>query len=250
MGTAMIRTTLNDLLCSADVEQTMRERIDEIAALLPETIPMFGFEQHNPHHDKTVWDHTVAVVANAPVERVLRWTALLHDIGKPHCFSVDAQGIGHFYGHASRSAVIAEEILQRLQFDAAVRERIVLLVKNHDTPLPVDDKGTKRLINRLGVEVALQLVDIHRADTAGLHPDYAYRYAEFDEVQARIERIAAELGRFSVKDLAIDGNDLVAMGLKGKQIGHTLQAALEAVMAETIPNEHASLLDYVRSRVR
>ena len=85
---------------------------------------MFGFEQHNPHHDRDVWQHTVAVVAHIPPEPVLRWAALLHDVGKPPCFSLGPDGVGHFYGHAAKSAELADAILMRLRFDTAGRTRI------------------------------------------------------------------------------------------------------------------------------
>ena len=58
-----IRDKLNALLCRADVVDVLSTHADAIAAPLPEIVPMFGFEQHNPHHDKDIWLHTVAVVA-------------------------------------------------------------------------------------------------------------------------------------------------------------------------------------------
>ena len=67
-----------------------------MAEVLPELAPMYGFEQYNPHHNSDVWNHTIKVVAAAPAQPVMRWTALLHDVGKPHCFELDEFGVGHF----------------------------------------------------------------------------------------------------------------------------------------------------------
>jgi len=240
-----IQVELTKMLCGECIQEVLAKYSDILAVVIPELEPMFGFEQQNPHHNSDVWYHTVKVVANAPAEPVMRWTALLHDVGKPHCFSLDEQGIGHFFGHASKSTAIADELLQRLRFDNATRERITLLVKNHDTPLPSDERGVKRLMNRLGSEAALQIVDIHRADTVGQHPDCAYRYAEFDEIQAMMQKVIDEQACFSVKNLAINGNDLLAKGLRGKQVGEVLQKSLNAVMDGEVLNEKSELTAYV-----
>ena len=240
-----IQVELSKMLCGEGVQEVLTEYADILAVVMPELEPMYGFEQHNPHHNSDVWNHTIKVVANAPGDPVMRWTALLHDVGKPHCFSFDEQGIGHFFGHASKSTVIADELLQRLRFDNATRERIVLLVKNHDTPLPVDEKGVKRLMNRLGSDAALQIVDIHRADTAGQHPDCAYRYAEFDRVQTMMQKVLDEQACFAVKDLAIKGNDILSKGLRGKPVGEMLQRTLNAVMDGEVLNEKKELLSFM-----
>lgn len=240
-----IQVELTKMLCGSGIQEVLLEYADILAVVMPELEPMYGFEQHNPHHNSDVWNHTIKVVANAHADSVMRWTALLHDVGKPHCFSFDEQGVGHFFGHASKSTVIADELLQRLRFDNATRERITLLVKNHDTPLPVDEKGVKRLLNRLGSEAALQIVDIHRADTAGQHPDCSYRYAEFDEVKAIMQKMLDEQACFSVGNLAINGNDVLGKRLRGKRVGETLQRTLNAVIDGEVLNEKDDLLAFV-----
>jgi len=239
-----VQIELTKLLCGAGVEAILQDFSDVLAVVLPEIIPMFGFDQKNPHHDRDVWMHTVSVVGHTPPLGQLRWTALLHDIGKPHCFSEGSDGFGHFYGHAAGSTAIADTVLQRLRFDNASRERILLLIKHHDTPLPPDEKGIKRLMNRLGAEAALQLVDIHRADNAGQHPQFSYRQAGFDQAQAMMEAILAEAACFSLKDLAVNGNDLMQKGLRGRQIGSMLQKLLDAVMDGAVPNDRVTLLEY------
>lgn len=239
-----IQVELTKLICGKDAATVLLTYSDVFAAVLPEIIPMFGFDQRNPHHDRSVWEHSVAVMAHSPSTPVMRWTALLHDIGKPHCFSLDDTGIGHFFGHASISTSLADTILRRLRFDNATRERILLLIKNHDTPLPTEEKGVKRLMNRLGAEAALQLVDVHRADTAGQHPCCAYRYNEFDAVRLLMQKAIDDAACFSLKDLAVNGNDLISMGLHGKQVGSTLQMLLNAVIDGTVPNAHSALLEF------
>ena len=241
-----IQVELTKLLCGVGAARILREFADVIAVVVPEIIPMFGFAQRNPHHDRDVWEHTIAVTASIPAQPVLRWAALLHDIGKPHCFSLDDQGVGHFYGHGARSTDIAETVLRRLRFDNATRERVVLLIKHHDTPLPREEKGIKRLMNRLGVEASWQLLQMHRADTAGQHPDCAVRYAELDGVGQIMQQIVDAAACFAVKDLAINGSDLLALGFQGREIGQALQDALNAVIDGAVPNERQALIAFVQ----
>ena len=241
-----IQVELTKLLCGVGAARILREFADVIAVVVPEIIPMFGFTQRNPHHDRDVWEHTIAVTASIPAQPVLRWAALLHDIGKPHCFSLDDQGVGRFYGHGARSTDIAETVLRRLRFDNATRERVVLLIKHHDTPLPREEKGIKRLMNRLGVEASWQLLQMHRADTAGQHPDCAVRYAELDGVGQIMQQIVDAAACFAVKDLAINGSDLLALGFQGREIGQALQDALNAVIDGAVPNERQALIAFVQ----
>ena len=241
-----IQVELTKLLCGVGAARILREFADVLAVVVPEIVPMFGFAQRNPHHDRDVWEHTIAVTASIPAQPVLRWAALLHDIGKPHCFSLDDHGVGHFYGHGARSTDIAETVLRRLRFDNATRERVALLIKHHDTPLPREEKRIKRLMNRLGVDASLQLLQMHRADTAGQHPDCAVRYAELDGVGQIMQQIIDAAACLAVKDLAINGSDLLALGFQGREIGHALQDALNAVIDGAVPNEHQALIAFVQ----
>ena len=111
---------LNKLLCGEHAAAVLLEFPDILGVVLPEILPCVGFDQRNPHHCYDVWGHTARAVGAAPPTRVLRWTMLLHDLGKPKCFTQDANGIGHFYGHTAASAEMAEEIMARLRFEHAL----------------------------------------------------------------------------------------------------------------------------------
>lgn len=183
-------------------------------------------------------------IAPAPV---LRWAALLHDIGKPSCFSIGADGVGHFFGHAEKSTAFVESILSRLRFDNAGRERILRLIRYHDMPITADRKLIKRLLSKHGEEAAKQLIELHRADTLGLSESYHSRVDIFEEANAVMDELLREDSScFTLRDLAINGNDVMAMGFKGKQIGLALQSCLDAVLEERIPNERGPLLSYAQ----
>ncbi len=245
-----IQVELTKMLCGVGVGDVLTDYADVLAVCVPEITPMFGFVQHNPHHNKDVWLHTVAVVSAIPPEPILRWAALLHDVGKPHCFTIGEDGIGHFYGHAERSTELAESIFVRLRFDNARRERVLRLVRYHDLPISADKKPVKRLMNKHGVEAVLQLIELHKADTFGQSALCMERITEYEAVRAMVSEIITEESCFSLKDLAINGNDLLALGYKGKSVGKMLQVCLNAVIDEQVPNESETLLEFVSEQHR
>jgi len=74
---------LNKLLCGEHAAAVLLEYPDILGVVLPEILPCVGFDQRNPHHCYDVWEHTARTVGAVPPTRVLRWTMLLHDLGKP-----------------------------------------------------------------------------------------------------------------------------------------------------------------------
>lgn len=243
-----IQVELTKMLCGKGVTKVLEEFSDVIAIPIPEILPMFHFEQRNPHHDKDVWDHTIAVIESITPEPVLRWAALLHDIGKPSCFSLAEEGIGHFFGHSDQSTSMAESILSRLRFDNASKEQIVRLVRYHDMPITADRKLIKRLLSKHGEDATRQLIELHKADTLGQSAICRHRIAIFEEVSQMINEILQEESCFTLKDLAANGHDMMTLGFQGPTIGRVLQECLDAVLDEQIPNEHEALMAFAKDR--
>lgn len=181
-------------------------------------------------------------------EPVLRWAALLHDIGKPSCFSLAEDGIGHFFGHSDQSTSMAESILSRLRFDNASKEQIVRLVRYHDMPITADRKPIKRLLSKHGEDATRQLIELHKADTLGQSAICRHRIAIFEEVSQMINEILQEESCFTLKDLAVNGHDMMTLGFQGPTIGRVLQECLDAVLDEQIPNEHEALMAFAKDR--
>ena len=213
-----------------------------LAAVIPELQPSMGFDQHNPHHTHDVYGHTAYVTASVPADLTLRWAALLHDIGKPATFSLDAEGRGHFYGHAKESATMADTILRRLKAPTALRERVVLLIEQHMTPLTPDRKLLRRRLSSLGSETLHQLLALQQADWDGKGVEEIRNDGDFREILAIIGQLEEEDACLSLKDLAINGHDLMAAGFTGPAIGKTLNHLLSLVLDEQLPNEKAALL--------
>lgn len=244
-----IRVEMTALLCGADAGRVLAQQADVIAAVLPELRPLFGFAQYNAHHNRDVWQHTLAVVDAAPPTPILRWAALLHDIGKPACFTRGEDGVGHFYGHAEAGAETAGAVLSRLRFDSASRAQIVTLIRWHDMSLVPERRAVRRLLRRLGEDSVRLLLQLRAADIRGQAPDCLPRLDTLRQVQDMMDTLAAEDACFSLKDLAVSGRDLIALGLQGQAIGAALEQCLTAVVEETLPNEREALLHYVQENL-
>lgn len=213
---------------------------------LPEILPCVGFDQQNVHHLYDVWKHTARAVAAAPKDATLRWTMLLHDLGKPACFSVDEAGVGHFYGHDELGAQMASRITRWLRFDKKTAARVELLIARHMRQIEPAEKAVGRVLRQLGEEALRQLLIVKRADASACHPDYAWQTQQLDAVEAVLESLLAEDTCFTLRDLAVDGHDLMALGLRGREIGQTLDALLTRVAEGELPNEKNVLLEWIK----
>ena len=208
--------------------------------IIPELAPCVGFEQHNIHHTYDVFTHTAHTVEKVMPELPLKLAALLHDIGKPSTFSLDEEGQGHFIEHTKVSAQMAEEILLRLRASNQLREQVVFLVAHHMTPMLPDKKLLRRRISKYGEDMTYQLLQLQKADmestgVVGTH--------NLEEVELLLAEIMQEDACLTVKDLAINGHDLLELGFPvGPQIGACMQFLLELALDELIENTREDLL--------
>ena len=238
------------MLCGKNAGTILSEYSDILAVTLPEIKAMKGFQQHNFHHIYDVLNHTAKVVDSIYPAVDLRLAALFHDCGKPDCFSLDEKGVGHFYSHASISARKTDEALKRLRCDNATREKVVKLVKIHDSPIESDNRVIKKKLQKYGEEIFFDLIKLQRADNMGLSPDYLYRQKTYDKLEEIARQIIEENQCFSLKDLAVNGRDMMSLGLKGKDIGTALDELLKAVIEEKCENDKGSLMLYYHSNVK
>ncbi len=235
---------LCQLLLLVDAQSLLRYE-PVLTQVIPELKPAVGFHQHSSHHTYDVFTHTAYVTQAVAKELPLRWAALLHDLGKPACLSIDENGQGHFYGHAAIGAELADAILLRLKAPTALRERVVFLVKHHMDAITEERKLLRRLLNRYGEEALLQLLALQTADFTC--KGVSGETFNFAEIQKAIAQIVAEESCLSLKDLAVDGHDMMALGITGQAIGRTLNALLDAVLEEKLPNERDALLDAAKT---
>lgn len=233
---------LNQWLLSVTVEE-LRQRGPALGEAIPELKPLIGFDQRSPHHAYDLFTHVSHVVAGVPAEPALRWAALLHDIGKVPTFTLDENGRGHFLGHASLGAEMADTLLRQLKAPNALREQVVALIKHHMTKLPEDKKLLRRWIGRLGWEMLDKLLTLQEADMGSKGTGKPAEMAQFPRIRALLAEIRQEESCLSLRDLAVNGRDLMALGITGKAIGQALNALLEQVLDEQLPNDRDALLE-------
>lgn len=236
------------LLTGANAAAVLRAFPDVVGVFWPDILPMVGFPQNNIHHCYDVWEHTLHALDAVPPEPELRLTMLLHDIGKPKCFTQDAAGNGHFHGHPAVSAALAEEMLRRLRADNATRETVVRLVSWHDRNIPRTDAGVAKVLGELGERDLRRLLWVKRADNLAQAPAFHSTQEEIRKAEAILDRLLSENACVSLKQLSVKGKDLLDMGLTGKVVGEMLQTLLTAVIEGAVPNSRDALLRWVAER--
>jgi tRNA nucleotidyltransferase (CCA-adding enzyme) len=221
-----------------------------LAVWLPELARCRGVPQ-NRFHAYDVYDHSLHVCDAAPAAKpVVRWAALLHDIGKPDT-RVERNGEGTFYDHQHVGAELASRLLERLRFPHATQERIVHLIREHmfDYRPEWSDGTVRRWLRRVGPENIADLFDLRIADTLGNGLRQGFpRYLE--AMRVRIERVLAESRALSVGDLTVDGHDVMReLSLEpGPKVRAVLEELLEQVLDHPERNDRDALLSRLRQR--
>lgn len=244
---------MTKLLCGADAGKILREYEDVIFYILPELAPMKNCVQNHERHIFDVWGHSVKAVESIEPIPELRFAMLLHDSGKPFCKTTDENGIDHFYQHAKTSRKIAEDITYRLKTSAAFRNHVCDLVEYHDfVPDKITKKTYKKYIAQLGIDTVKELFSIRKADFSAQNPKFC------DEELARnkhgleiLKNIEAQETCFKIKDLAIGGRDILALGIKSSpEIGKILDTLLDEVMEEATENTHDALMTRAKQLIQ
>jgi len=241
-----IRDELCKILVSINTTKALRllEDTKLLEFILPELQVAVGFNQQNHHHDKDIFEHILAVVEKCPPSLNLRVAGLLHDIAKPDCFTIDKDGVGHFYGHDKKGVIISEQILRRLRFDNQNISKIIILVKEHMNICAMPTNASvKRLINRVGVDLVRDLFALQRADALGSRFSQI-RLEEIDRVEEITMTILESKVPLSIKELAVNGGDLMSeFSLKpGEEIGVMLEFLLDKVLENPQFNSKEKLL--------
>lgn len=221
-----------------------------LEVVLPEMINTIGFNQHNPNHDKSVFEHTLAVVDNTPPILHLRLSALFHDIGKPETFTLDEDGIGHFYGHDKLSVDMATEILNRWKAPKELIHKVTILIEKHMTQHDdFGEKGLKRLIAKVGEKEIFNLLELQKADLIGSKEDY--NISPIIEREKKIIQIINSKEVYEQKQLTIDGKDVIELGYKqGRIIGEILEYLLEQVLENPELNNREELIKIVKENFK
>ena len=244
-----ITEELSKLICGEGVLNVLLTFSDVMATIIPELEPCIGFNQNNKYHCYTIYDHIAAAVANSTGDDlVVRMALLLHDIGKPCCYTEDENG-GHFHGHGIYSHIFAEQALSRLRFSNKDAENILELVKYHDSIIEPTNKVVRRWLNKIGSEQFYRLINVRMSDMLAHSID---TQKERIEKCRRVLEILSDESKncFTIKDMKISGRDVMSFGIpQGKKIGELLSLALSAIMNGDVPNEHEKLMEYLGAHI-
>lgn len=243
-----IQSELRKMLCGKGILNVLLEYSDVIATIIPEFKPCIGFNQNNKFHEYTVYDHIAHAVSNyTGMDVVVNMALLLHDIGKPDCYTEDQNG-GHFHGHGIKSHDISEKVLTKLRFDNKTKSDILELVLYHDSIIEPTAKTVRRWMNKLSEGQFWRLLDVRMADI--LAHAKGTQQSRIDRCNA-LKDIAEEVMRqnqcFKLKDLAINGRDVMALlNLKqGKEVGIILNEILGLIIDEKLDNTKEDITNYL-----
>lgn len=242
-----IRDELCKMLCAGGVLDILLEYSDVMAVIIPELEPCIGFEQNNPYHQHTVYDHIAWAVNNYLANDIsIKMALLLHDTGKPECYSEDESGVGHFHGHGIVSAGIAEDVMKRLKFDNKTTEEVVTLVLYHDTDVRPTPAAVRRWLSKIGYKMLeklmwVRLIDISAQRTSGSTDN---RVTDCLAVFDVMKRVSWENVCFKIKDLAVNGNDIMRICdlESGPIVGKVLKHLLDKIIDGEIENNTDELI--------
>lgn len=209
-------------------------------------------EHQNPWHYTDVFHHTMDVVKRVPKTFELRWAALMHDFGKPAVKELKEGTIDHYnyHGHQDVSVEIAEQLADTLKFSNEQKDLVVKFVKYHDADLAsCRNSKFKTVVVDIGVDNFLDFMKLKLADAYAhqLSKDTKWAIEVPDKVYERFAKVIEENQALTVKDLAINGNDIIADGfLQGKEIGDCLNWMLNIVLEYPEYNTREKLLEYLQ----
>ncbi len=230
--------------------------------ILPEFDRMCETPQNHPAHYATIGFHALDTVCftrklseyaeengfSGEQFRYLRLAALFHDVGKPVCRSTDEKGIDHFYGHAEQGVEPVKKILRRLKADNATIDTVARLVRWHDYRFVPEERPVRRAMNKIGADLFPLLFELRRGDILAHAEPYRTEGPEnLRKVWQVYSGIREREECTSLKDLAVNGSDLIAAGFApGKELGEVLNRLLMLVIEEPEKNTKKVLLEYAK----
>jgi len=243
-----IAVELNKLIVGNGVRSTLLKYISVITEIIPEIEPAIGFDQNNPHHCYDVLNHILFSVENSLDDVRIRLTMLFHDIAKPECYT-EAEGTGHFYEHPQASSDTAKKILSRLKYDNETIETVAQLILYHDADIQPNRKHIRRWLNRIGEKRLRQLIEVKRADAMAQSP--SVRRIKTDKLTGiliLVDEIIKQRQCFSLRDMAVSGRDLMALGIReGVDVGIMLDRLMNMVIDEQVENSKMKLLEAAKA---
>ena len=241
-----IYSELCGILLGDNVFDVLMKYKDVICHVIPELSSAVGCHQLTPYHIYDVYEHTARVVSASEKNKALRLAALLHDVAKPYVKTVDENGRGHFKGHAPRGAEMAEKILRRLRAESAVIRTVCDLIKHHDERPTASRRDVLRYMARCADCDLDMLLSLRRADNSAKNPDHKGEGDDLDSFEAVYRDLISEGAPYKVSQLDVSGEDIMALGVRGKDIGDILKYLLKCT-SEGLENEKTALISAAKA---
>jgi tRNA nucleotidyltransferase (CCA-adding enzyme) len=237
-----ISNELSKLLCGRNVAKVLELYAEVFSVIIPEIIPMIGFDQHSRYHVYDVWKHTAVAVNASKPDKYIRLALLFHDIAKPSCFKTDAAGAGHFSGHEEIGAEMTDKILHKLKYDNHTIQTVKALVRNHYITPVAERTSIKRLLGEVGYDNWKLLAEVLRGDNIAKNSICFERLQTIEKMKAIADEIIENNECYTIGMLDIDGNKITEIGASGRDIRRILNTLLSEVISDLLPNSSSSLL--------
>lgn len=222
---------------------------DVFGTLFPEIMPCVGFDQHSRYHIYDVWKHTAVAIENSVADREVRLALFFHDIAKPKCCVYDEEGSGHFPGHESESAEMAEMIMRRMNFSSETIKCVTQLIKFHYVTPIDDEKVVKKLLSAVGPQYFFKLTEMMKSDSRAKQSICFERVQILEAMEAKAKLILHNKECISISQLDIKGTDIAALGVQGSRIGEILDELLMMHIDEKVRNEKAELISAAKKMI-
>lgn len=244
-----IATELTGIVTGKYASHAIRTGCEVLSVIVPEIGECKGFEQHSKYHDRDVLEHTLDVLEHIPYvegegrDPELAMAALFHDLGKPACFRFDEDRVGHMKGHPLVSEKITLRVLNEIKCPKQFINNVCLLVRLHDTYIKPDRIQVHKFMSMYPEEILNKLKILQRADILAHSPLGQSRIRRLEELNILSEELKNVGAVFKVKDLDIDGKDIISLGVKeGPEIGEILLEVFNSYLEEKCPNSKEFLM--------
>lgn len=237
-----LRVELDKLLCGKAVFRVLLKYHEIIEVFIPEISRIIDFDRQGMH-SHSLWENTAGSVEKAPINHVIRLTMLIHDISEPECFSTDKKQEDNFENHQLLGAQTAERILKRLKYDNKTIKSVTTLIKYHHIKLKTR-QDIKKLLSKTGPEMFRLLMDVQKIDMLSENSGDSSYTNDISWAEKTAEDILNKHECLSIKELDINGNQLMNEGYTGAAIGKLLNSMLEEVLEDRLENSYDSLIEY------
>lgn len=246
-----IRDELFKTLSGDFCERVLIKYKEIIAVAVPEIRQMFGVSQNTPHHMYDVYTHTVKSISNIEKKPLLRLTMLFHDIGKTSVKRIDRYGVTHFKTHPKESVKIAGRAFSSLRLSNEDAKYALSLIEEHDNRVEKNEKQMRRFLKKHGYDKEFfeDYMRVRFADTLA-QSEYMRKekLTALRDLKKRGEEFLCSELAVKQGDLLINGNDLLSLGISGKDIGDTLDEMTTKISEGKLKNKREELIRFAKTK--